>query len=107
MNLLQTLAISCTSEMQTILGLVNTFLNIIRLVIPIILIVLAVMDVAKVVTNSNLDDKVKKEAMNKLTTRVIYAVVIFLIPTIVKLLFNIITLPGADMSLIECMEKSK
>lgn len=104
MNLLQTLAITCSPEMQTILGLVNTLLNVIRLIVPIVLIVLAIMDIAKVVMNSNLDDKVKKEATSKLTTRVIYAIIIFLIPTIVRLVFGLVTIDGVDMSLLDCME---
>lgn len=104
MNLLQTLAITCSPEMHTILGLVNTLLNVIRLIVPIVLIVLAIMDIAKVVMNSNLDDKVKKEATSKLTTRVIYAIIIFLIPTIVRLVFRLVTIDGVDMSLLDCME---
>lgn len=107
MNLLQTLAIGCTEEVKTILGLVNMILDLVRWVIPAILIVLAVFDIAKVVMNASLDDKVKKEATSKLTTRVIYAIVIFLIPTIVSILFQWIKLPGTDASIIDCMNKAR
>ena len=96
--------LECTEDMQTILGLVNTVLNIIRWVIPIILIVMGTLDIAKVVISSDNDEKEVKAATKKLTTRVIYAVVIFLIPTIVSALFNLITLPGADISIIDCMK---
>ena len=98
--------LECTSEIQTILGLVNTVLNLIRWVIPIILIVMVTMDIAKIVVTSNNDEKEVKAAQKKFTTRIIYAVIIFLIPTLVKAVFGLITVPGMDMSLVDCMEKS-
>lgn len=98
--------LECTSEMRTILGLVNTVLNLIRWVIPIILIVMVTMDIAKIVTTSNNDEKEVKAAQKKFTTRIIYAVIIFLIPTAIKLIFQLVTIDGMDMSLVECMENS-
>lgn len=95
--------LECTGDIQTILGLVNTVLNVIRWVIPAILIVMGTLDIAKVVISSENDEKEVKAATKKLTTRVIYAVVVFLIPTIVSALFSLITLPGADVSIIDCM----
>ena len=79
---------TCSSELQTILGLVRFVLNLIRFAIPILLIVLLTIDLAKIVTAGNLDDKLKKEVMGKVTSRIIYAVIIFLVPTIVMLLFS-------------------
>ena len=106
MENLQMLADLCTTELKTILGLVNTILNLIKYAIPIVLIVLGTLDIAKVVTaGEGKDDDVKK-ATKKFTTRVIYALVVFLIPTIISLLFQLITLPGSDVSIIECMKQS-
>ena len=98
--------LECTSDVQTILGLVNTILNLIRWVIPIILIVMVTMDIAKIVITSNNDEKEVKAATKKFTTRIIYAVVIFLIPTIIRAIFGLITVPGMDMSLVKCMDQA-
>ena len=96
--------VECTEDLQNILGLFNKVLNLIKYAIPILLIVLGTLDIAKVVTaGEGKDDDVKK-ATKKFTTRVIYAVVIFLIPTIISVLFDLVTLPGADVSIIDCMK---
>lgn len=92
MNYLQILG--CSPEFSTILALVKTVLNAICIAIPILLIVLIILDLAKIVTAGNIDDKLKKEVTSKVVTRLIFAVLIFLVPTIVKLVFNLIPLPG-------------
>ncbi len=92
MNFLQILA--CSSELSSILALVKFILNAICTAIPIILIVLIVLDLAKIVTAGNIDDKLKKEVTSKVVTRLIFAVLIFLVPTIVKLVFGLLPLPG-------------
>ena len=89
MNFVQILA-GCDADLVSILSLVKLILNAIRWVVPIILIVLTTLDVAKIVTAGNLDDKLKKEVGQKITTRLIYAIIIFLIPTIVSLLFRLL-----------------
>ena len=95
MNLVQMLSGEiCSTEMLSILAIVKTVLNIICIGVPIILIVLIVLDLAKIVTAGNIDDKLKKEVTNKIVTRIIFAVLMFLVPTIVRLVFNIIPLPG-------------
>ena len=69
------------------------------IVIPVIIIILIIIDVAKVATSGNVDDKMKKEVGQKAVTRLIYAVVIFLIPTVVSLIFDIIPLgEGANVA---------
>ena len=60
---------------------------ILRFLIPIILIVLVTFDLFKVFSG-NPDDKAKKDATTKITKRIIYALIIFLIPTIVNLVFE-------------------
>lgn len=89
MELFQILA--CTdSDMKVIFGIIQTAMNLVRWAIPIILIVMGTVDIAKVVITSNNDEKEVKAATKKFTTRIIYAIVIFLIPTIVSLLFKLI-----------------
>jgi len=94
--------LACTDEdMKVLFGVIQTVMNVIRWVIPIILIVMGTMDIAKVVTTSNNDEKEVKAATKKLTTRVIYAIVIFLIPTIVSLIFKLLPSnigAGADLN---------
>lgn len=100
----------CTDEITAVLGIVRWVLNIICFVVPIILIVLVTLDVAKVVTAGNIDDKIKKEVTQKLVTRIVFAVIIFLIPTLVSFLFK--SLPNAgtglnDTSWWTCWDKAK
>ena len=60
--------------------------------------VLVIADLAKVVTAGNIDDKMKKEVSQKVLTRVIYSVLIFLVPTIVGLFFNIVPIDAPGMA---------
>lgn len=96
--------VECTQDLQTILGLVNTVLNLVKYAIPVILIIMGTLDIAKVVTAGEKQEEDVKKATKKFTNRVIYAVVIFLIPTIISLIFDLVTLPGADVSIIDCMK---
>ena len=68
--------------------------NIIKIVIPIILIILGMIDLAKAVIGN--DEKVMKEAQSRLIKRVIYAVVIFFIVALVQFIFG--ALAGAAES---------
>ncbi len=99
MDLLQILV--CDPDLITIVGIVRWALRLICIAIPIILIVLVVIDLSKVVTAGNIDDKMKKEVSQKVVTRVVYSVLIFLVPTIVGLFFKFVPLgnvPGYDNS---------
>ena len=89
MNIFQILA-ACDSDFVSILRIVRWVINIICWGVPIILIVLTVIDIAKVVISGNIDDKLKKEVGNKVITRLIYAVIIFLVPTIVSVIFRFV-----------------
>ena len=78
----------CTDDMKTILAVVKSVLDIIKFAIPILLIVFGIVDLSKAVISQ--DDKAAKEAQKRFISRLIYAVVIFLVPTIISLLFNLI-----------------
>lgn len=69
----------------------------IKVVVPIILIVVGMMDLAKAVTEKS-DDKIKA-AQNGLIKKAIAAVLVFLVITIVTLLMTLI----GDNSYKECM----
>ena len=98
MNYVQMLDEICSPEFSSILALVKFILNTICIVIPVVLIVLIILDLAKIVTAGNIDDKLKKEVTSKVVTRVIFAVLIFLVPTIVKLVFGLLPLPDSAKS---------
>lgn len=97
MEFFQILAKCGDQDLLTILGVVRAALNILTFVIPIILIVLGIVDLSKAVVSS--DEKKTKEAQKMFFSRVIYAVVIFLIPTIISLLFRLLPVGvfGNDM----------
>ena len=91
MEFFQILAACGDEALLTILSVVRSAINLVTFAIPIILIVLGVVDLSKAVIAS--DEKKTKEAQKMFTTRLIYAVVIFLIPTIITLLFNLLDNP--------------
>ena len=98
MNFVQILG-ACPPELSEIMNIIKWVINIICWAIPIILIVLCILDIAKIVTAGNIDDKLKKEVTGRITTRVIFAVLIFLVPTIVGVIFQFIPVNGKDVAL--------
>ncbi len=82
------LADTCEA-LEPIIKLVKAFLNLIKFGIPIVLIVLGTIDLGKAVMASK-DDEMKK-AQTTLLKRVIYAVVIFLLVTIVQLVMGLVS----------------
>ena len=89
MNFVQIMA-TCDSDILGLLSIVKLVIRGICWVVPIVIIVLIILDIAKIVTSGNIDDKLKKEILDKITTRIIYAVIIFLVPMIIGLLFRIL-----------------
>ena len=67
-------------------------INIIRWAVPILLIVFCVIDIAKVITNPDQDKDIKKSVANRL----IAAVIVFLVPTLVNLVMNIVAVGAGD-----------
>jgi hypothetical protein len=84
----------CTKEVSAILGVVHTVVDIVKLAIPVILVVLATFDLAKVVTNSKGDDSETKKAVKTLITRIIYGIIIFFVPIIIVWVFTTIRIGG-------------
>ena len=80
-----------------ILGVIVKIVKIIRIAIPIILIIFITFDLFKAITG-NVDDKEKKEAFSKIIKRIIYALIIFLVPTIVNFIFLQIAPVSKDAS---------
>ena len=89
MSLLQVLAeTSYCDDFNLIIDAVKFILNVIRFGIPLILIVMISIDLFKAMTSG--DEKAQKDAQAKSIKRVIYAVVIFLVPTLVGLIIGLI-----------------
>ncbi len=80
-----------TANIWQVLGYV---VLIIKIVIPLILIILGMVDLGKAVIAS--DDKAISKSVGSLVRRFIAAVVIFFIPTIVSALFNALSIMSAD-----------
>ena len=66
----------------------NGVFPVLQIGIPIILIVLGTLDLAKAVISS--DDKAVKEAQSKLIKRCIYAILVFFIVTLINLVFSMV-----------------
>ena len=79
------LDVSC-NDLGFILRIAGYIFNILQWVIPIILILFITIDFAKAMLAN--DEKKMKEATSKAVKRLIYAVILFLIPTLVKFTFR-------------------
>lgn len=71
-----------------VMGIVKLVMRVICIVVPIVLILLGTIDLFKAVTSSK-DEEIKKKQQT-LIKRVIAAVIVFLVPTIVTVLMNLI-----------------
>lgn len=80
-----------TQEVKSIMGIVGYVVWGIKVVVPIILIIIGMLDMAKAV-NSKSEDEIKK-AQQALIKKAIAAVIVFLVPTLVGLIMGVI---GAD-----------
>lgn len=82
-------AVSC-NDMGFLLRITVKLVKYLHIIVPILLIVFISIDLFKVVAG-NADDKAKQEATGKAIKRVIYAVIVFLIPTILNFAFKTIS----------------
>ena len=84
------------ANLKPIISIIKTVLNLVRFAVPLVLIVIGTFDIFKAVVASKEDEI--KAAQKLLIKRVVYAVIIFLIPTIVMLVLNIVSKSGAENS---------
>ena len=83
-------------EVLKVMRIINIVINIIRIFVPIILIVSAMIDLVRAITNAELN-KISKPIINK----VIAAILVFLIPTFVRL---IATISSNNGEYTECLK---
>lgn len=82
------------SDTANVWNLLGYIVTVIKIVIPLILIILGMVDLGKAVVSS--DDKAISKSVSALIKRFIAAVVMFFIPTIVSALFNALSLMNAN-----------
>ena len=85
MNLFQ-IGIACEGDILTVVGAVKFVFTLIQWGIPLVLIVLGTIDMFKAMASG--DEKKTKEVQKTFGRRLIYAVVAFLIPFIISLVFT-------------------
>lgn len=74
---------------SNIMYLIGVVVGVIRVAVPIVLIVLGMVDLVKALTSQ--DDKEIKSATKLIVKRVVIAIAIFLVPTIVRLVMTVIS----------------
>ena len=82
---MEIIAITC-DKLAPIMRVLAYLIKLVKFAIPIVLIVMIVIDFVKASLAN--DDKKMKDAQNNVGKRIVYALVIFLVPTIISLLFN-------------------
>lgn len=78
----------CEGDILTIVSAIKYVFTLIQWAIPLVLIVLGTVDMFKAMASG--DEKATKEAQKKFARRLIYAVVAFLIPFIISLVFTFV-----------------
>ncbi len=97
--------IDCTSSSSTVvqvIAIVRLVMNVICIAVPIVMIVLGSIDLFKAVTSSK-EEEIKKKQQT-LIKRVIAGVLVFLVPTIVSLLMNLL---GTGNNWAECWNNAE
>ena len=77
------------TAVKNVLYLAGLVVGVIRIAVPLILIVVGMIDLVKAITSQ--DDKQIKSATTLLVKRVVIAIAVFLIPTIVGLVMGVIS----------------
>lgn len=83
----------CDSDLLVIFKLLASVVNLIRIFVPILLILFGTLDLAKAVIAGKEDEM--KKAQSTLIRRVIYAVAVFLVVTLVTFVMNYVASSGA------------
>lgn len=78
--------LSCNSNLQPVMNIIHIVITAIQIGVPIILIIFGMIDLGKAVISSK-DDEVKK-AQKSALRRLIYAVAVFLVVWLVKLVMS-------------------
>ena len=88
MEFMQLLDVTCEGDILTVVSAIKFVFNLIQWAIPLVLIVLGTIDMFKAMASG--DEKKTKESQKTFIRRLIYAVVAFLIPFIISLVFTFV-----------------
>ena len=93
----------CTDGIAEVVGLAKMVIKVLQLVVPIGLIIMGTIDMAKAVIAG--DEKKMKEAQKPFIKRIIAAVIVFLIPIIVNMVLSFVTTGNSDW--IDCWNSAE
>lgn len=104
-ELVKTFGVEIVVDCETLIGddlieKITGYLNIIKIAVPIILMGFGIIDFTKALFSN--DEAKMKEAQKKFLTRIVVTILIFLVPTIVKILLNIANKVWAFISPSDC-----
>ena len=80
-------------EVKNVLSMVYTIIDVIRIIVPIVLIVMTTIDITKKIIDPN-----EKEGQKKIMYRAIAAVIVFLIPLFINIVFKIMDIDINNLS---------
>lgn len=88
----------CTEEMQMIIGIVITILDIVKFIVPIVLIIFCTIDIFKIIVSKKEDEikKLRKDVFMKIVYCIIIYLIPFIVPFILKIASNIIPMEYDD-----------
>lgn len=92
-EVLNFLKVDYCDDLSTVIKLVKSFISLIRFGVPIILIVMGTLDLAKAVISSKEDEM--KKAQGALIKRILYAIAVFLVVTLVSVIMGMVADSGA------------
>lgn len=93
----------CTGGIASVVGLAKMVIKVLQIAVPIGLIVMGTIDMAKAVIAG--DEKKMKEAQKPFIKRIIAAVIVFLIPIIVNMVLSFVTTGNSDW--IDCWNSAE
>ena len=99
----KTAASVCTGGIAEVVGLAKMVIKVLQIVVPIGLIVMGTIDMAKAVIAG--DEKKMKEAQKPFIKRIIAAIIVFLIPIIVNMVLSFVTTGNSEW--IDCWNTSQ
>ena len=91
-------------EVLKVIYFAGIIINIVKIIIPIGLIIMAMMDFSKGVTSNNDGDN--KKNLSRLIKRFVYAVIIFIVPWIVKIIIINLGNLTKDVNYTDCLENA-
>ena len=98
----------CSDEMQLMVRIVAKLLDIVRFIVPIVLIIFCTVDIFKIIVSKK-EDEIKK-LRNDVFAKILYAIMIYLVPFLIPFIFSMADkiLPMEyDNSWQECYELVK